>query len=72
MENENTCSVVAEWQTRKAMEKHFQTRDFEVLIGATRVLGDAFEINITEVKESGGYKLAMSGFKTSSNQATAE
>ncbi len=72
IKKENTYSVVAEWQTRKAMEKHFQTLDFEVLIGAARVLGDAFEMNITEVKEKGGYKLAMRGFKTPSNQATAE
>jgi quinol monooxygenase YgiN len=72
IEKENTYSVVAEWQTRKAMEKHFQTDDFEVLIGAARVLGDAFEMNIAEVKESGGYKLAIRGFKTPSNQATAE
>ena len=72
IEKENTYSVVGEWKTRKAMEKHFQTLDFEVLIGAARVLGDAFEMNITEVKEKGGYKLAMSGFKTPSNQATAE
>jgi len=72
IENENTHSVVAEWQTRKAMEKHFQTLDFEVFIGAARVLGDAFEMSIAEVKEKGGDKLATSGFKTPSNQATAE
>ena len=72
MENENTYSVVAEWQTRKAMEIHFQTLKFEVFIGAARVLGDAFEMNIAEVKEKGGYKLAMHGFRTPSNQATAE
>ena len=72
IEKENTYSVVGEWKTRKAMEKHFQTRDFEVLIGAARVLGDAFEINITEVKERGGYKLVIRGFKTPFNKATAE
>jgi len=63
IEKENTYSVVGEWKTRKAMEKHFQTHDFEVLIGAARVLGETFEMNIAEVKEKGGYKLAMSGFK---------
>ena len=72
IEKENTYSLVGEWKTRKAMEKHFQTLDFEVFIGAARVLGDAFEMNIAEVKEKGGYKLAMRGFKTPSNQATAE
>jgi len=64
IEKKNTYSLVAEWETRKAMEKHFQTHDFEVFIGAARVLGDAFEMNIAEVKESGGYNLAMRGFKT--------
>ena len=72
IEKENTYSVVAEWKTRKAMEKHFQTLDFEVLIGAARVLGDTFEMNITEVKEKGGYKLAMRGFKTPSGAPSAE
>lgn len=72
IEKENTYSLVAEWQTRKAMEKHFQTLDFEVFIGAARVLGDAFEMSISEVKEKGGYKLAMRGFKTPSGAPTAE
>ena len=72
IEKENTYSVAGEWKTRKAMGKHFQTHDFEVLIGAARVLGDAFEMNITEVKERGGYKLAIRGFKTSSSAPKAE
>jgi quinol monooxygenase YgiN len=72
IEKENTYSVVGEWKTRKAMEKHFQTHDFEVLIGAARVLGDAFEMIITEVKEKGGYKLAMSGFKTPPGAPSAQ
>ena len=71
-EKENTYSVVGEWKTRKAMEKHFQTDDFEVFIGAARVLGDAFEMNITEVKEKGGYKLAIRGFKTPAGASKAE
>jgi quinol monooxygenase YgiN len=57
-EKENTYSVVGEWKTRPAMEKHFKTQNFEVLIGAARVLGDTFEMNIAEVLESGGFKLA--------------
>ena len=40
------------------MEKHFQTRNFEVLIGAARVLGETFEMNIAEVLKTGGFKLA--------------
>ncbi len=71
-EKENTFSVIGEWKTRKAMETHFQTHDFEVFIGAARVLGDAFEMNITEVKEKGGYKLAIRGFKTPAGASKAE
>jgi len=52
LEKENTFSVIAEWKTRQAMEKHFKTQDFEVLIGAARVLGEKFEMNIAEVLES--------------------
>jgi quinol monooxygenase YgiN len=57
-EKENTYTLVGEWKTRQAMEKHFQTHDFEVLIGASRVLGETFEINIAEVMETGGFELA--------------
>jgi quinol monooxygenase YgiN len=57
-DKENTFSVIAKWRTRHAMEKHFKTQNFEVLIGAARVLGDTFEINIGEVLKTGGFKLA--------------
>ena len=56
-EKENTFSVIGKWRTRPAMEKHFKTQNFEVLIGAARVLGDTFEMNIAEVLESGGLEL---------------
>jgi quinol monooxygenase YgiN len=55
---ENTFSLVGEWKTRQAMEKHFQTHDFEVLIGAARVLGETFAMNIGEVSKTGGFELA--------------
>ena len=57
-EKENTYSVVGEWKTRQAMEKHFKTHDFEVLIGAARVLGETFAMNIAEVSKTGGFELA--------------
>ncbi len=57
-EKENTYSVVGEWKTRQAMEKHFKTLNFEVLIGAARVLGETFEMNIAEVLKTGDFKLA--------------
>ena len=57
-EKENTYCLVGEWQTPQAMEKHFKTQDFEVMIGAARVLGETFDMNIAEVLETGGFKLA--------------
>jgi len=58
-ENENTYSLVGEWKTLQAMGKHFKTHDFEVLIGAARVLGETFEMNIAEVSKTGGFELAQ-------------
>ena len=40
------------------MEKHFKTYDFEVLIGAARVVGETFKMNIAEVLKTGGFELA--------------
>ncbi|MBW1811851.1 MAG: antibiotic biosynthesis monooxygenase [Deltaproteobacteria bacterium] len=57
-EKENVYAVVGKWNTRKAMEQHFQTQNFEVLIGAARVLGETLEMNIAEVSETGGFELA--------------
>jgi quinol monooxygenase YgiN len=57
-EKENTYSLVGEWKTRQVMEKHFQTHEFELLIGAARVLGKTFAMNIAEVSKTGGIDLA--------------
>jgi quinol monooxygenase YgiN len=57
-EKENTFSVIGKWRTRQAMEKHFKTQNFEVLIGAARVLGETFEMNLAEVLETGCFELA--------------
>ena len=59
-EKENTFCMVGEFTTHEAMENHFQTRDFEVLVGATSVLGKAFKMMITEILEKGGIDLAKS------------
>lgn len=57
-EKENAYILVGEWNTRKAMDEHFQTHEFEVLIGAARVLGESFTMNIAEVSKTGGFELA--------------
>ncbi len=50
--------MVGEWKTRQAMEKHFQTNEFELLLGAARVLGETLAMNIAEILETGGIELA--------------
>jgi quinol monooxygenase YgiN len=50
--------IVAEWQTHEAMQQHFLTQKFEVLIGSARVLGETFEMMMAEVLESGGFELS--------------
>ena len=57
-EKDNTFSVVGEWQTRQAMEKHFKTQNFELVMGAARVLGETFEMNIADVLKTGDFELA--------------
>ncbi len=43
--------IVAEWETDEAMQKHFLTQNFVVLIGAARVLSETFEMNIAESRK---------------------
>lgn len=57
-EKENTYIVVGEWNKRRTMERHFQSKEFELLIGAARVLGETFEMNIAEASKTGGFELA--------------
>ena len=57
-EKENSYIVIGEWKTRQAMERHFQRNEFELLLGAARVLGETFEMNIADVLKTGGFELA--------------
>ena len=59
-EKESTFCLVGEFATHEAMETHFQTRDFEVLVGATSVLGKGLKMMISEILEKGGSDLAKS------------
>ena len=70
-EKENTYCVVGEWKTCSAMEKHFKTQDFEVMIGAARVLGETFDMNIAEVLETGGFKLVREHIASQQMGSTA-
>ena len=57
-DREHEYCIVAEWETHEAMQKHFLTQKFKVLIGAARVLGETFEIIMAEVLESRGFELS--------------
>jgi len=58
LEKKDVYSVVGEWRTRQAMEKHFKQNLFSVLIGAAKVLSKDFQMNIGETLEKGSYQLA--------------
>ena len=70
-EKENTYSVIGEWKTRPAMEKHFRTQNFEVLIGAARVLGETLEMNIAEGLKTGGFELARKQMASQDKESAA-
>jgi quinol monooxygenase YgiN len=62
-EHENDFIVIGEWNTRRAMDSHFTKEEFELLIGAAKVLGESFEMNIAEVLTSGGLDFARKQIK---------
>jgi quinol monooxygenase YgiN len=57
LDEQHAFCIVAKWETHKAMQKHFLTQKFELLIGAARVLGQTFEMIMAEVLESEGFEL---------------
>lgn len=57
-DKENNYIVLGEWKTHRAMKKHFHSQKFELMIGAARVLGKTFSMNIAEVSKTGGFDLA--------------
>ena len=58
VEQEHIYCMVGEWKTRHALDHYFQTREFEVLLGAARVLGESFTMEITEVVHAGDFEFA--------------
>ena len=65
-EREEKYIIIGEWQTHRDMAQHFKTNEFEVLIGAARVLGQTVAMNIAEVSKSGGVELAQEQIAASS------
>ena len=51
LNEEHAYCIVAKWETHEAMQKHFLTQKYEVLIGAAKVLGERFDMSIAEVVE---------------------
>jgi quinol monooxygenase YgiN len=62
LEKDNLFFVLGEYDTNKAMEKHFQSDSYEVLLGAARVLGKVVSMSLNNVSEKGGYDLAKSKY----------
>jgi quinol monooxygenase YgiN len=56
-DDERVFCIVAEWETHEAMQKHFLTHEFKVLIGAAKVLGETLEMIMAEVSESRDFEL---------------
>jgi quinol monooxygenase YgiN len=44
IDKEHAFCIVAEWETKEAMQKHLVTQKFEVLTGAAKVLCEKFEM----------------------------
>jgi len=59
-EKQSSFCLIGEFDTHEAMADHFQTHNFEVLLGATRVLGQSFKLVIADVLKKGGYELVES------------
>ena len=46
--NPLSYTVVGEWQTFLALQQHFQTHNFKILVGAVKVLGVSSELLTAE------------------------
>ncbi len=57
-ENKNKYSLIREWKTEKVMEKYFRSNEYVLLLGAARVLGETFEMNIAVIVEKNDLELA--------------
>lgn len=58
IEDPNNYGVISEWKTRDYMERHFKRKQFSLLVGAAKVLGEHYELKIGETFETGSSQLA--------------
>jgi quinol monooxygenase YgiN len=54
MEDESFHSLIEEWQTREDLNRHLKSKNFNVLLGAERLLNEPLEIQIHTVTRSEG------------------
>jgi quinol monooxygenase YgiN len=64
VEKESAFNMTGEFDSHEAMEAHFHTRDFEVLLGVIQTLAGQVRLIIADVLETGGYELARSKLKS--------
>ena len=66
-DEENIYRLLGVWESAKVLEKYFQTREFELLIGAVKVLCNTFEIETTEVLNVGNLDWARRQIRSRKN-----
>lgn len=64
-EIDNAWTLIGEWQTHKAMDAHFLSRNFKVMVGAAQVLGETFEMHLFKRIGSGGIEMARAMYCSS-------
>ena len=60
VKQENIFCIICELKSANALNEHFRSRNFEVLLGAARTLGKDFKITIANEVQTGNYELAKS------------
>jgi quinol monooxygenase YgiN len=53
----NEFTLIAKWKTKKCLYEHYSRGNFEVLVGAIKVLGESLEMSVTEVLERDGFAM---------------
>jgi quinol monooxygenase YgiN len=54
MEDENSYSLIEEWETREDLDRHIVSKKFSVLLGVESLLNGPLEIQIHTVSHSEG------------------
>ena len=60
IEDKNLLSLLEEWKTRKALDRHFKSEMFGVLLGTRSLLNEPHGIHIYTVQQSEGMEAVHS------------